>query len=378
MKKSNIYHANVFTIVFIISFLLISSQSKSGNFIWNGSVDSQWAKANNWTPSGIPSGQDTIQIMSSSTNIVLDSSRTVTRFIMQSDTIDLGGFTLVATGSSVFTAGLVTNGTLDLRGSSAVFSGTKINATTSAVCSKATFQNTKFLQPVVIDITGSAADTSLGNNVFQNTLSLRNSGGASVIFGYSYRDSVIGDFTVYDTLSHTILLGYNDTSYFGGNIYVGSSGAGISFGSTSGYVKLASSKTVSVSAKGFSAGTLLLNNFIQVGSTAQSLSLTGSSILSIISSTFGGNVTFTSPNELVKSSTFNGNSIFSRSSSVSNSWEGGNTFMGVFRFTNTGSGNIMMQTSNGDTYEDSVTINAGSARYYPSTVEESVYPILRN
>jgi hypothetical protein len=70
---------------------------------------------------------------------------------------------------------------------------------------------------------------------------------------------------------------YSSGTLFNENIIVSSTnGQGIQFctGNATATATLAASKTISIGPAGFSAGTLLLKQFTQVGSTAQTLNQT--------------------------------------------------------------------------------------------------------
>src|SRR5690606_17878282 len=102
---------------------------------------------------------------------------------------------------------------------------------------------------------------------------------------------------------------YAGTTAFNGNLVLNNpSGTGITFCETAGATAtLADSYTLSIGASGFSAGTLNLNRFTQVGSTDQSLTLTGTATLNLgPDCQFDGDVNFTSPKVLLNGTIFNG------------------------------------------------------------------------
>jgi hypothetical protein len=373
--KTNL-HINTYKI-FVLFFCLLNGifNSHARNLTWVASGSSNaWNNTNNWSPNIVPSTSDTVNITTAATNLVLSANQTVYRLVMQNDSMDLGGYTLTVSSSSSFTGGYISNGTLDLRGNSVAFSGTRVGATVSAAATSVKFNGSIFDQAVTADVTGSTAgDSSNGSNTFNSSFSITNSGLKPVVLSKTGRDTYNGSVTVFDTGTAVITLAYYDTSFFNGDIIVSSKGSGITFGNTSGYAKVASGKTITVGTKGFSSGTLLMNHFLQTGSTAQSFTLTSRGILNVISSDFGGAVTFTAPAITVKLSSFNGKSIFTWTGSTSCSWEGGNNFYGAVRYTNTGSGAVTMQTSGGDLYSDSVTINGGTQNFYSTTIEMTTY-----
>lgn len=76
---------------------------------------------------------------------------------------------------------------------------------------------------------------------------------------------------------------------------------------------LADTRTITVGGLGFNAGDLRLLRFTQVGGTAQTLTLTGSALLTLgPSSAFGGDVTFTSPRVLLNGTTYSGNAYIEK------------------------------------------------------------------
>ena len=86
-------------------------------------------------------------------------------------------------------------------------------------------------------------------------------------------------------------------------------------GNTNGVTYLASGKTIAVGGGGFTKNYLTLKNFYQQGSTAQTLTLTGTAILNLINANFEGNLTVTTPGILLKNSTFSGTTSITRNRS---------------------------------------------------------------
>ncbi len=99
-------------------------------------------------------------------------------------------------------------------------------------------------------------------------------------------NNVFGGVTTFNntkTANNQIYVSWNSAgTTFADNIVVSSTGGqGVQFcgGNGSATATLAATKTISIGAGGFSAGTLLLKQFTQVGATAQNLLLTGTGIL---------------------------------------------------------------------------------------------------
>ena len=143
---------------------------------------------------------------------------------------------------------------------------------------------------------------------------------------------------------------------------------------------LADTYTLNIGGSGFSVGTLNLNRFTQVGSTAQALTLSGTAILNLgPASQFDGDVNFVSPRILLNGTVFNGTASIEKNGATGDSGTGNNTFNGVtniinngsgfFRtngnntfngvttFTNNGSADILFENASGSTYNNDVTFN---------------------
>jgi hypothetical protein len=368
-------HAIIFCTLLFTSHLSYVTDSFAGNYAWNGTSSQSWTNTANWTPNGNPSTSDTITISTNSGtyNLLLTAGNTVYRLVLQNDSIDLGGYTLTVSNSSSFTGGYIANGTLDLRGNNATFSGTYINTAVSAACSSVYFNGSTFNQAVTADVTSNTTNTSNGGNIFNNRFEFFNSGKGVVNFSNTTRNYYNGAVIISDTGSRTVNFAISDTSFFNGDIYVNSGGVGVLIGGTSGYAQLASGKVIAEGSKGFRTGSLVLNNFIQLGNTSQTLSFGGNAIINFISAKFNGNVNYTAPGIIAKNSSFFGGAYFTKTDSVSNVWYGGNNYSGVFRFSNSGSGSVQMQTSSADIFADSVTLNSGSALFKGCITNTTVF-----
>src|SRR5204862_3426965 len=121
---------------------------------------------------------------------------------------------------------------------------------------------------------------------------------------------------------------------------------GIQFGqtaATSGTIVLADTKTITIGAGGFTTGILRFRNFIQTGSTPQSLTLTGTSALYMNSgSIFNADFTAASPQVYLNGSEFNGVTTIAKTGATNNIGTGGNTFNGLTTISNSGSGYLLL------------------------------------
>ncbi|MBX2896414.1 MAG: hypothetical protein KF763_13275 [Cyclobacteriaceae bacterium] len=149
---------------------------------------------------------------------------------------------------------------------------------------------------------------------------------------------------------------------FNGNVTITSSDR-VAIMQGSGLSTMSAGNTISIGAGGFTGSELAIRNFTQAGSTAMNLSLTGAnSLLRMVNSTIGGNVTFISPQFILTSSTFNGTASITKTGATDNS-SSGNTFNGVTTITHSGSNEIYFGNGAADTFNAATTFNnTGSFR----------------
>ncbi len=222
-------------------------------------------------------------------------------------------------------------------------------------------------------LTKNGASNNLGNggNTFAGTTMLVNSGSGYFATGYTTADTFNGDITATNTGTGWIALSDNATgTTFNENIIVNSTSAttdaGITFGNGTGTAvtaTLAAGKTISVGSTGFTAGRLLLRRFTQLGTTAQSFTLTGTSIAYLGPySTFNGGVNFISSQVYLNGCTYNSTAYIEKNGATSNAGTGGNTFNGATTLLNSGSGWLETATTTADTFNGDVTLtNTGSS-----------------
>ena len=327
--------------------LLALSVKCQTSYTWNGSVSTAWNTPGNWSPAGVPGAADNVTIVTGSNTCILPGSSTISNLTLTSGTLDLGSSTLTVGGTTVtFSSGTVQNGTLTISAATtttfngAVTVNCPVNITSAAV----TMRNTTFQQNLAVSKTGATNDASSGNNIFNGPVTFTNAGSGYLMLGNGNPDQFNGTSTFNNTGGSNIYVAYNSSNnVFGGlttfnntptgntgiyvswystgttfsnNIVVSSTnGQGVQFcgGNGSATATLATGFTVSVAAGGFSAGTLLLRQFTQTGTTPQNLTLTGTGTLTYgPSSTFGGNVTSSSPSLYLNGATFSGTSTLTK------------------------------------------------------------------
>lgn len=130
-----------------------------------------------------------------------------------------------------------------------------------------------------------------------------------------------------------------------------------------GLVNMTAGNTINIGGGGFTGSELAIRNFTQAGSTAMNLALTGAtSLLRVVNSTIGGNVTFSSPQFILTSSIFNGTTSVTKTGATDNS-SSGNTFNGVTTITHNGSSELFFGNGAADTFNAATTFNnTGSFR----------------
>ncbi|MBK9424838.1 MAG: hypothetical protein IPN54_12040 [Bacteroidetes bacterium] len=356
--KTIIYNFTILTLSLLFS-QMGSIHAKST--IWNGSVSSSFSNSGNWS-NGIPDSLDFITFNSNApNNLILTQNQKITNLTINGDTLDLGGFTFEITGTAYFNGGLVTNGLVKPTGSLCHFGGATLDARIEATCGYFHMNSGVYKKPVFLTSTGAATSSSTYGNHFEDSLTITNNGAVYFNMGSSGKDIYDGPVILFNNSSKEIRLTATDTSYFNDNIIVNASG-GVEFGASGGVSILASGKTISVGT--FSSSYLTLTKFIQLGSTAQTLTLSGTGVVSLESCIFNGNLTINAPGILTKSSTYYGNTTFNRTGSATNFHSyGSNVYAGNVTWDNAGSGGrVRLSSTAPDTYLADATFSSSGGQ----------------
>ncbi|MFD1000739.1 T9SS type A sorting domain-containing protein [Ohtaekwangia kribbensis] len=261
---------------------------------------------------------------------------------------------------------------------------------TGATDNLSTGSNT-FATTASIVNSGSGYVWTSGNNTFNGTTAITNSGSSSIALEFTNGGTYNGDVTYSNigTSSSIIYAAHNSSSAFNGNIVVNSTGgAGITFcGNTTASATLASGKTITTGATGFTTGTLTLQRFTQTGSTAQTITFTGNAALTVgPSTTFNGNATFTSPQVYLNGATYNAEAHIEKDGATANLCTGGNVFNGTTVLTNSSAAQWALANSAADTFNGAVTFTqtstgalqpsyAGTNSMYGDIIINSTTPI---
>lgn len=346
------------------AFFLLSLAANAASYVWNGSVSTEWGNPLNWTPNGIPDLGDDVVISNQTNNPIFEEISGLNDFTMNSGTLNLSAFTMVVSGNFNINGGTISNGNISMSGP-AVFAGGTLSTGISLTSSSVQFNGTTFNNAVAVTFNGSSNAVSTGGCTFNSTLDLTNSGSANVTLANVNPDTYKGAVTFSNTGSGIILASHTAIgNSYEANISFNSTGSsqGIRLGQNGGTSTLTSTNTLNIGGVGFSSGDLRLRSLTTGGTTAQALTITGTAALYIESGTsFGGNVTFSSPSVFLNGATFSGTSSISKTGTSSNQSLGGNTFTGAATLSNSGSGDFILGVSNPDVFSSTTEFtNSGS------------------
>jgi hypothetical protein len=355
-------------------FFLLTATLNATSYVWNGSVSTQWGDAANWTPAGVPDIGDDVTISNQTNNPVFEEISGLNNFTLNSGTLNLSAFTIVLYGTATFNGGTISNGNIAfVSGSNANFNGTAISCGVTGTLSDVYFNGSTFDNAVSLTRSSTNDVVCDGGNTFKSTFSLTNSGTGAITFSNVSADIYQSLATFSSTNTGLILLAYTASgTQFQGGLQFNSSGTslGIRLGQNGGTSTLNSGQTLSIGGSGFAVGDLRLKNLTQAGSTAQSLTLSGTASLYIESGcTFNAGVTFSSPHVYLNGATFEGTTSISKTSNGNNQSSGGNTFNGATTIRSTGSGDFILGVSNPDSFNStSIFTNSGSGTLFVAHV----------
>ncbi|MFD1553581.1 hypothetical protein DNU06_07850 [Putridiphycobacter roseus] len=159
--------------------------------------------------------------------------------------------------------------------------------------------------------------------------------------------------------SSEVYANFNNTgvNYYNENIEVNntnSSADGVLFGAAGGYGELATGKTITIGAGGFTDGTLLFRNFNQLGATPQALTVAGAGRIENYSSIWNGNVDFRAEDHYTRETIYNGTVFLEKNGPINNASNGANTFNQSTIIQNNGTGYFMPANGTGNDYNADV------------------------
>lgn len=382
----------------VLAFILLSaSECLATSYTWNGTTTA-WGLNTNWSPVGVPGTGDDVTIVNATAQPLLNATQSITNFTITSGVLNLNSFTLTITGTATYTAGTINNGTITSTGTSTTFSGTVFGAVVNATSGSVMLNGSTFNNTVTVNQTGASNVLSNGGNTFNGTTTVTNSGSGYMALGNNTGDVFAVNVTFNNTGTNNLYVAYNSSgnqfngtttftngstalgiysnagiagvAAYNGNIVVNNTGAsgGVFFGTLGGTATLATTRTITVGGTGFTTGRLLIRDFTQTGTTAQSLTLTGTGLIETgPSAIFNGDATITSPQVLLNGTRFNGAASVTKNGATQNNSNGGNVFVGAATLTNTGSGIFLLGNVTADTFNDLALVNTGTSQIQLAT-----------
>ena len=225
-----------------------------------------------------------------------------------------------------------------------------------------TYHNTVYWEK-----TGAFEDNCRGGNTFFGELHMVNSGTNLIRMSNNIADSpdFYNNTSRFSSTGTSIIMlaDYSLGNEFNGDIIVESTGSnGIRFGQNNGSATLSATHTVSEGSLGFDNGELRFRNFTQIGTTAQSLTLTGTAYLSNYESDWGGNITFIAPRFYTRGTTYNGLAYIEKTGLTDDDSPGGNLFRQDATIVNSGDRRLRFATNMPDIFDANTFVrNTGTS-----------------
>ena len=284
---------------------------------------------------------------------------------------------LALTGNSSLTFGPTSTigGNLTSTSASLLFNGCTFNGTVNSIKTGVTNDYSTggnvFNDTTTITGAGSGyvALASTNPDQFNSVSTFNNTGSANFYVANNATNNIFGGTATFNnmpTANTLIYVSWNSTgTVFNGNIVVSSTnGQGVQFcgGNNTATATQSAGDTLLIGAGGFSAGTLLLRQFTQLGSASTNLTLTGATTLLQMgpSSAFGGDFTAVSPRILVNGSVFSDTTVLTKTGATGEWSNGGNTFNSTLTINQLGSGFFGWENSAPDIFNGDVYVNNNS------------------
>ena len=277
--------------------------------------------------------------------------------------LNLYRFTQV--GAIPQTLTLTTAGTLLRIGPGSSFDGAVTFTSPRLLLNGAVYNGTSYFEK-----NNANDDASTGGNFFNGPTTIVNSGSGYFLTANGAPDIFNGDATITNSGSNYIYLAHNVAgNEFNGNIILNNSGSasGIRFSNNASGAttfNASTNRTISIGGSGFSVGELGLRRFTQTGTSAQTLTLTGSTTQMNVGpgSEFNGNVTFTSPKIFLNGTRYNGTAYLEKTGTTNDDGTGGNIFALTATIVNSGSNYLLTGSTNPDTFNGTLILhNNGSS-----------------
>jgi hypothetical protein len=244
------------------------------------------------------------------------------------------------------------------------------NATVNFTAPQYNTRVTNYRGITTIEKNGATNNDSYGGNIFHQATSISQTGDNNLRFAVTSGDIFNGNLTLTNTgIGQLRLADAAAGTAFNENISVQNTSTGaIHFGLGNGTSTLADTKTITIGGLGFNAGILQFRNFTQLGATPQSITLTGTALLSSYDATWNASVNFISPRLTTRGATYNGVAYLEKNGAGDDNSRGGNTFNNDLHMVHS-STNVLRMSLNAadlpDTYNGNsrfTTTGGGSIR----------------
>ena len=369
----------------VILFVVIGFQSIAQNRFWVATVNANW-NSNNWsaTSGGAPdglgapaAGEIAVFNGNGTGNCLVDVAVGISGIDVNNGytgTIDINGqsFVINGTGTYDFADGTITDGTgtsiLDVTTTGDVrISGTLFDIQTDLSGRRLDLDGSTFNEIAYLEQTGTNGTYGNGGNVFQDSVTLVNSGTNECrLANGAVGDIFNGPVFINNTGTGYIRMAYNGAgNQFNDHVYLSSSsGNGIRFGEGAGTSVLAAGMELRVQGV-YSAGNLTIRNLQQLGGNAQTLTLTGTASLRLTNCDFSGEVNFTAPRLFTVGTNYQDKTRLNKNGAGHDGSTGGNYFADSLWLVNTGTGYLLMGNGNPDSCMASVYMeNASTHNLY--------------
>ncbi|WP_070138063.1 T9SS type A sorting domain-containing protein [Crocinitomix algicola] len=362
---------------------LISFYSHAADRYWIASTSANWNDVSNWSSTSggaggasVPTTGDFVFFDANGLgdcNLDIDVAFDGINTTGYTGTIDLLGYnfnpTISGTENCRFQDGVIndTPGTAEIALTTIgyiYFYGTDFGAAIDIVASRIYLDAGTFNSTVELEQNGASNTASDGGCTFNSTLSITNSGAGQLTLSNINPDIYNGELTINNTGTSNIQIARNGIgNEFNDNVFLNSTnGSGIRISSGTGTANLAIGKTISTGVLGFTNGELSFNKFTQLGTSVQSIVLTGDAIFRSENNTiFNADLNVEAPRIIISGTTFNGVTTIEKTGAHTDYSNGLNEFSEDVTIINSGSAPIIFGNSNPDNfYADLTLINNGT------------------
>ncbi len=322
----------------MLVFLATTSETTlAGNFTWTGTTNKNWNTAANWSPSGIPSTNDTVNIAVGNDTLLLAANTTIGRLLMSGRNLNLSGYELEVTAHAALSGGKIYDGILKLRGSSVTFAGTHTACQIDCIASQLLFNGGVFDGEGSFEQNGTTAGYGNGGCVFNAPVIIKKSTNAILRMGAALPDTFNSLVEFICENKQPLEISYGSASVFYDLVSLTCTGinSSMNVGNATHSVKLLDEAALVTGEGGLTDGIITLKGIHQSSQVGNELIGDDGLVINMDSCTFNGDVTLTAPSILLKNSVFTGDVSFTKIRTSSNSHcYGGNAFYGSVTLDN--------------------------------------------